>query len=119
MEPKWKRMGCIELARVEKKQKQIPLYGRPFAAANENKSRRDADATKSLGAFLAWVPPVAEELEDDERSAQNDCGVGQVERVPVMFADVKIDEVGDAAAQNAVENIAGRPAKNQRETPLA
>ena len=81
---------------------------------------RDAlSRVRPLGAFLAWMPPVAEELENDERSAQNDRGVGHVERVPVMFADVKIDEVGDAAAQHAVENIARRAAQNQREAPLA
>ena len=47
------------------------------------------------------------------------AGISDVECVPVIVADVKIDEVGDAVAQQAVEHISRRAAENQREAALA
>src|ERR1700683_4124940 len=58
------------------------------------------------------MPPVAQKREDYQPGADNDGRISQVESVPVVIADVKIDEVGDAAAQDAVENVAGCAAEN-------
>ena len=74
----------------------------------EPKLKEDRDACRLCAAWrvLAWMPPVAEKFEHHQRRADDDCRVGDVERVPVIVAEVKIDEVGDAAAQDAVENVA-------------
>ena len=51
--------------------------------------------------------------------ADDDSGIGNVKCVPVIIADVKVDEVGDAVAQHAIEDVSHRPAQNQREPALA
>src|SRR6202050_2287997 len=64
------------------------------------------------------MPPVAQKLEDYQPGADNDGRISQVESVPVVIADVKIDEVGDAAAQDTVENVAGRAAQDHGHAAL-
>ncbi len=61
------------------------------------------------------MPPVAKKFQDHETCTEHDRGVGHVERVPVMDADMEVDEIRDAVAQKAIENISCRAAENQRE----
>ena len=65
------------------------------------------------------MPPVAQEFENDQPGAEDDRGISQIKSVPVVIADMKIDEVSDAAAQDAVENISSCAAENQRHPALA
>ena len=64
------------------------------------------------------MPPIAKELEQNQSRAEHDRGISEIEGVPVMRADVKIDEVGDAAPRHAIEHIARRTSKNQRDSRL-
>ena len=68
---------------------------------------------------LVRMPPVAKKFQHHQRGAQHDRGIRQIEGVPVMAADMKVNEVGDAVAQNAIENVSRRSAQNQREAALA
>lgn len=52
------------------------------------------------------MPPVAKKFQDHETCTEHDRGVGHVERVPVMDADMEVDEIRDAVAENAIENVA-------------
>ena len=65
------------------------------------------------------MPPVAQQFQDYQAGADDDGRIGDVKSVPVMAAEVKIDEVGDAVAQHAVEDVARRAAQNQRQAALA
>src|SRR5271154_3737936 len=62
---------------------------------------------------------LAKEFQHHQRRAQHDRGVCQIKCVPVMPADVKGNEVGDAVAQEAIKHVSQRPAQNQREAALA
>ena len=59
------------------------------------------------------MPPVENQFQHHEPGADDDCGVRDVERVPVVVADVKVDEVGDALPQHAVDHVSRRAAQNQ------
>ena len=64
---------------------------------------------------VGWLPPVSKKLEHHESRADHDGRIRDVERVPVMAAHVKIDEIGDAAPHDAIEHVSRRAAQNQRQ----
>ena len=52
-----------------------------------------------------------------QAAADDDRRIGDVERGPVIVAEVEVQKVGDPAPHDAVEDIAGGAAENQREAP--
>src|ERR1700687_305798 len=69
--------------------------------------------------LLPRMPPIAEDFQNNQAGADDDGGIREVKGVPVEAADVEIDEVGDAAAQESVEDISCGTAENHAEAALA
>jgi len=65
------------------------------------------------------MPPVAKKFEHNQDCSDDDGGIGDVESVPMVAADVKIDEVGHAAPRDSVEQVSRGPAKDQSHAVLA
>ena len=63
----------------------------------------------------ALVAMRAEAVEDEQRGADGDGAVGDVERGPRPAGVVEQQEVGDAADHDAVPQVAERAAQDQRE----
>src|SRR3954454_19948328 len=61
----------------------------------------------------------AEHAHKKQQRTYNDGAVGNIERRPVMHADVEIQKVRDFAINHSVPEIAYRPAQNQRECQSA
>src|ERR1051325_3404182 len=56
--------------------------------------------------YIRRLPFGPQHIEDQERAADHDRRVRDVERVPVVIAQVEIKKVGDAAPDHAVEDVA-------------
>ena len=61
----------------------------------------------------------AKKLADDQERSHGDRGVGDVERRPTKAAGVQLQKIGDAAVEQAIEQIARGAAGDQREPRLA
>ena len=61
----------------------------------------------------------AEHAQKEQQSTYDDGAIGNVERRPVMSADIEIQKVRDLAVREAVPEIAHGPAQNQRERESA
>ena len=67
---------------------------------------------------MSRMPPIAKQFEDHKTSADDDRGIGHIECVPVVVANVEVDEVGDAVPRRSIENVTRRSAENQCEASL-
>ena len=56
-----------------------------------------------------------EDVENDERGADGDGGVGDVEGGIVVVAEADFEEVGDGAVEDAIGDVAGGAAEEERE----
>src|ERR1700690_2966211 len=105
MTPIWARMGCtLGFYREERRFRK--------------RGKKSQAAMESSRLFLPGMPPAEEHFQQHESGAQHDRRIGEVERVPVVASQVKIDKVGNAAPQHAVEPISRPSAKDQRQPPL-
>ena len=57
----------------------------------------------------------AEHIENHHRHADRDCRIGNVEGPEVVVAPVDVDEVDHRAEEDAVDQVAGRAADDQRQ----
>src|SRR5215469_11896892 len=63
-------------------------------------------------------PPFRTKLiEEEQAAADHDGRVGDVERGPLVGADVEKQKIGDAAGYGSVEEIAGGAAQDECEAP--
>ena len=62
---------------------------------------------------------LAKQFQHHQRGAQHDRGIRQIEGVPMMAADMKVNEVGDAVTQKAIGEISQRASQNQGESTFA
>src|SRR6266481_2267408 len=69
--------------------------------------------------LLSRMPPIVKEFQNNQAGADDDGGIREVEGVPVEAANVEIDEVSHAAAQESVEDISCGAAENHAEAALA
>src|ERR1700720_51590 len=60
----------------------------------------------ALGNFGRVVLGAEEHVQDDQRGADGDGGVGDVERRIVVVAEAHFEEVGDRAVEDAVGDVA-------------
>ena len=82
----------------------------PTAALHARHARRPV--------IVSTRPPHAQQfVEDEQRRADADRAVGDVERREVPAAVVDLDEVDDVAAQQPVDHVADRTAEDERERP--
>src|SRR5579872_477854 len=65
------------------------------------------------------MPPITKEFQQNKSRANDDGRIGDVERGPMVGLNVKIDEVGDAAFRQAIEDVAERSAQNHGHADLA
>src|ERR1700683_1074040 len=73
----------------------------------------------TLGLLLGSLLPVLEEFKENEERTGDDDGVGDVEGVPVMGAEMEVDEVGDAVAHDAIEQISSGATENEGHAGLS
>ena len=59
--------------------------------------------------------PCSQQVENHQRDTDGDRRIGHVERPEVPARPVHVDEVDDVAYGDAVDEIAGRAAENQRQ----
>lgn len=67
---------------------------------------------------IARMPPITKKFQQDKSRANDDGGIGDVERGPVVGLNMKIDEVGDAVPRQPIEDVAERPAQNHGHADL-
>ncbi len=65
------------------------------------------------------MAPIAKEFEQNQGSADHNRRISDVESVPMVATNVEVDEIGNAMADDAVQNIPCSAAEDQRHTPLA
>ncbi len=55
-----------------------------------------------------------QDVEDQQNGADGDGGIGNVEGGPAVGTQKDLEEIGDAAVKDAVGDVAGSPAEQQR-----
>ena len=75
---------------------------------------RDASCLLSGGVRHGTVSPLPDQASvENDRHAHGDRAVGQIERGPVIRADVKIEEIDHVTEQDPVDEVARRAARDQ------
>ena len=70
------------------------------------------------GCGLLWLV-CPEHAHEKQQRTYNNGAIGNVERRPVMHADIEIQKVRDFAVKRPIPEIAHGPAQNQRERQRA
>src|ERR1035438_10543534 len=69
-----------------------------------------------ISGYICSLPFGTQKIEQHQPAAHADGRIRQVERGPLMLADVEQKEVGDAPPHNSIEHVPRGAPHNQRET---